>query len=88
MWYRKIILAERGKIDIPVTKRELGKIIELSIIKDVAGNPKIDINKLNDLVKKNFYLSSWINGAQLLPEGTGFKGQFDPEKKNNFIKTN
>jgi len=86
MWYRKIILAERGKINIPVAKRELGKMIELSIIKDVAGNSKIDINKLNDLVKKNFYLSSWINGAQLLPEGTGFNGQFDPEKKIILLK--
>jgi hypothetical protein len=61
MWYRKIILAERGKLNKPIANREFGKLFNQALVFDGPDKVSIDFNKLDSLVKSNFYLSDFIS---------------------------
>jgi hypothetical protein len=61
MWYRKIILAERGKLNKPIANREFGKLFNQALVFDGPDKVSIDFTKLDSLVKSNFYLSDYIS---------------------------
>ena len=60
MWYRKIILAERGKLNKPLANREFGKLLNQALVFDGPDKVSIDYNKLEDLITSNFYLKDYI----------------------------
>jgi hypothetical protein len=63
MWYRKIILAERGDLNLPFAKSEFGKLLNQALIFDGSNNVSIDFDKLNTLVTRNKYLRPFIKSV-------------------------
>jgi len=82
MWYRKIILAERGKLNKPLANREFGKLLNQALVFDGPDKVSIDYTKLDSLVKSNFYLSPFISEVVEDTSGTERLGSFHNGTKN------